>query len=92
MIWLSEYWNWRMWDNHQALGSLANSLFALTALMASYFISKWIINLPLLPLKEPPPPLNELLRVLQQRIAQIARAIHRRSVHQFAASIDLGPS
>jgi cell division protein FtsQ len=41
-----------MWDNHQMLGSLANSLFAFAALIASYYITKWAINLPLLPLKE----------------------------------------
>ena len=40
-----------MWDNHQMLGSLANALFALTALVAAYFLGKWIINLPALPLK-----------------------------------------
>ncbi|HET7061673.1 MAG TPA: cell division protein FtsQ/DivIB [Nitrosospira sp.] len=41
-----------MWDNHQMLGSLANSLFALAVLIASYYITKWVVNLPLLPLKE----------------------------------------
>lgn len=40
-----------MWDNHQILGLLANSLFALAALIAGYFISKWVINLPVFPLK-----------------------------------------
>jgi cell division protein FtsQ len=40
-----------MWDNHQMLGSLANALFALAALIAAYFVCKWIINLPILPLK-----------------------------------------
>lgn len=40
-----------MWDNHQMLGSLANALFALAALIAGYLLSKWIINLPILPLK-----------------------------------------
>src|SRR5690348_1610955 len=40
-----------MWDNHQMLGSLANALFALAALIAAYFLSKWVINLPILPLK-----------------------------------------
>ncbi|SEK31782.1 cell division protein FtsQ/DivIB [Nitrosovibrio tenuis] len=40
-----------MWDNHQMLGFLANSLFALAALIAGYFISKWAINLPVFPLK-----------------------------------------
>ena len=40
-----------MWDNHQMLGSLANALFALAALVAAYFLGKWIINLPALPLK-----------------------------------------
>ena len=33
------------------LGSLANALFALAALIAAYFLSKWVINLPILPLK-----------------------------------------
>jgi cell division protein FtsQ len=40
-----------MWDNHQMLGSLANALFALAALIAAYFLGKWVINLPILPLK-----------------------------------------
>jgi cell division protein FtsQ len=41
-----------MWDNHQMLGLLANSLVGLAALVATYFISKWAINLPVFPLKE----------------------------------------
>jgi cell division protein FtsQ len=40
-----------MWDNHQMLGSLANVLFALAVLIAAYFLAKWVINLPILPLK-----------------------------------------
>ncbi|MDE2365374.1 MAG: cell division protein FtsQ/DivIB [Betaproteobacteria bacterium] len=40
-----------MWDNHQMLGLLANSLFGLAALIAGYFISKWAITLPVFPLK-----------------------------------------
>jgi cell division protein FtsQ len=40
-----------MWDNHQMLGLLANALLALAALIAAYFLSKWVINLPALPLK-----------------------------------------
>jgi cell division protein FtsQ len=40
-----------MWDNHQMLGSLANALFALAALITAYFLCKWVINLPILPLK-----------------------------------------
>ena len=41
-----------MWDNHQMLGLLANSLFVLAALVASYSIGNWDINLPVFPLKE----------------------------------------
>jgi cell division protein FtsQ len=41
-----------MWDNHQTLGLLANALFTVAALVAGYYIGKWAINLPLLPLKE----------------------------------------
>ena len=41
-----------MWDNHQMLGLLANSLFVLAALVASYSIGNWAINLPMFPLKE----------------------------------------
>ena len=41
-----------MWDNHQALTSLANWLFALAALIVSYLITQLTINSPLFPLKE----------------------------------------
>ena len=35
-----------MWDNHQALTSLANWLFALAALIVSYLITQLTINSP----------------------------------------------
>ena len=41
-----------MWDNHQALASLANWLFALAALIVVYLIGQLTINSPLFPLKE----------------------------------------
>jgi len=41
-----------MWDNHQALTSLANWLFALAALIVGYLISQLTINSPVFPLKE----------------------------------------
>lgn len=40
-----------MWDNHQALDLLANSLFVLVALMAAYTASQWALSLPVLPVK-----------------------------------------
>lgn len=40
-----------MWDNHQALDLLANSLFVLVALMVIYAASQWALSLPVLPLK-----------------------------------------
>lgn len=41
-----------MWDSHQALDLLANSLFVLVALMVAYTASQWALSLPVLPLKE----------------------------------------
>mgnify|MGYP006195934289 CR=1 FL=1 len=41
-----------MWDNHQSLDLVANSLFALAAVMAIYLISYWAIHLPAFPLQE----------------------------------------
>jgi cell division protein FtsQ len=41
-----------MWDNHQSLDLLANWLFALAAVMATYLISYWAIHLPAFPLQE----------------------------------------
>lgn len=41
-----------MWDNHQALNQVADWLFALAALTVIYLMVQWMINLPLLPLKE----------------------------------------
>ncbi|MEO8991440.1 MAG: cell division protein FtsQ/DivIB [Nitrosospira sp.] len=41
-----------MWDNHQALASLANWLFALAALIVGYPITQLMINSSLFPLKE----------------------------------------
>jgi cell division protein FtsQ len=41
-----------MWDNHQALASLANWVFALAALIVGYLISQLTIDSPVFPLKE----------------------------------------
>lgn len=41
-----------MWDNHQTLDLLSKWLYRLTAVIAAYFISQWVIHLPLLPLSE----------------------------------------
>ncbi|SCY26315.1 cell division protein FtsQ/DivIB [Nitrosospira sp. Nsp13] len=40
-----------MWDNHQALDLLANTLFVLVALMVAYTASQRALSLPVLPVK-----------------------------------------
>lgn len=41
-----------MWDNHHMLQLLANLLFVLVALAATYTIGSWVVNSPVFPLKQ----------------------------------------
>ncbi|MEK7843171.1 MAG: FtsQ-type POTRA domain-containing protein, partial [Pseudomonadota bacterium] len=41
-----------MWDNHHTLHLLANLLFAMVALAATYTIGSWAVNSSVFPLKQ----------------------------------------
>ncbi|MBA0921667.1 MAG: cell division protein FtsQ/DivIB [Nitrosospira sp.] len=41
-----------MWDNHQTLRLLANTMFVFLLVLIMYIVGPWAINLPIFPLKE----------------------------------------
>ena len=41
-----------MWDNHQALDLISNVLVVAAALTSGYFISQWVVHLPVFPFKQ----------------------------------------
>jgi cell division protein FtsQ len=41
-----------MWDNHQALDLISNVLVVTAALTLGYFISQWVVQLPVFPFKQ----------------------------------------
>lgn len=67
-----------MWDNHQALHLLANSLFLVAALAAAWTVLPWVVSTPVFPLKRisvtGADRNGALLHVTQEQIAAVVRS------------------